>query len=153
MAQHIARTAGCRGADWTGEFIYNRDINDPFYLNANLPAAESAFTGVDNRPRWVATSAFPTCAPAGQIGPCFTRLNNSVGNQVTQAYVIKNTSKNRSWNVAASLAKPMTAGVSFKGAYSYGVHAASSNRVPLPALRSPPIRSRSIRTTLRSRTR
>ena len=105
----------------TGEFIYNRDINDPFYLNANLPAAESAFTGVDNRPRWVATPAFPACAGGGQAGPCVTRLNNAVGNQVTQAYVIKNTDKNRSWNFAASLARPMTAGLSVKGAYSYGI--------------------------------
>jgi hypothetical protein len=94
----------------TGEFIYNRDINAPVYINANLPAAESAFTGVDNRPRWVATTAFPTCAAAGQAGPCVTRLNNAVGNQVTNAFVIKNTDKNRSWNVAASLMKPMTSG-------------------------------------------
>ncbi len=104
----------------TGEFIYNRDLNAPIYLNANLPAAESAFTGVDNRPRWVATTAFPACAPV-QASPCVTRLNNAVGNQVTNAFVIKNTDKNRSWNIAASLAKPMTAGLSIKGAYSYGV--------------------------------
>ena len=56
-----------------------------------------------------------------QVGPCVTRLNNATGNQVTNAFVIKNTDKNRSWNVAVSLAKPMTAGFSFKGAYSYGV--------------------------------
>ena len=116
----------------TGEFIYNRDINDPFYINANLPAAEGNFVGVDNRPRWAATTpgaalapgitvALPSCAAAGQVGPCSTRLNNAVGNQVTQAYVIKNTNKNRSWNFAASLAKPMSNGLSVKGAYSYGV--------------------------------
>src|SRR5207302_1711488 len=37
----------------TGEFIYNRDVNGMAYINANLPAAQSAFTGPDNRPRWV----------------------------------------------------------------------------------------------------
>ena len=105
----------------TGEFIFNRDINAPFYVNGNLPFAQSAFTGADNRPRWVATTAFPACLGAGQVGPCVTRLNNTAGNQVTQAYVIKNTDKNRSWNFAASLAKPMSAGLSIKGAYSYGV--------------------------------
>ena len=105
----------------TGEFIYNRDLNSPLYINANLPPAQSAFTGADNRPRWVATPVFPACAAAGQVGPCVTRLNNATGNQVTNAFVIKNTDKNRSWNVAVSLAKPMTAGFSFKGAYSYGV--------------------------------
>ena len=39
----------------TAEFIYNKDVNGTAYINANLPAAQSAFTGVDNRPRWVAT--------------------------------------------------------------------------------------------------
>jgi hypothetical protein len=105
----------------TAEYIYNRDINDPFYINANLPAAESAYTGVDPRPRWIATTAFPACAPAGQAGPCFTRLNNAIGNQVTSTIVLKNTNLNRSWNIATSLSKPMTAGLSVKGAYSYGV--------------------------------
>ena len=76
-------------------------MNAPVYLNANLPAAQSAFTGVDNRPRWVATAASPACAAAGQAGPCVTRLNNAPGNQITAAYVIKNQSENRSWNFRA----------------------------------------------------
>lgn len=116
----------------TGEFIYNRDLNDPFYINANLPTAEGAYTGADNRPRWAATTAgaalapgittsLPTCATAGQAGPCFTRLNNAVGNQVTSAIVLKNTDQNRSWNIAASLSRPLVKGFTFKGAYSYGV--------------------------------
>jgi hypothetical protein len=105
----------------TVDYIYNRDLNDPVYINANLPAAESAYTGVDNRPRWVATPAFPTCASSGQAGPCVTRLNNAVGNQVTAAYVIKNQSQNRSWNIAASVSKTSSAGFAFKGGYTYGV--------------------------------
>jgi hypothetical protein len=108
----------------TAEYIYNRDLNDPFYINANLPAAQSAYAGVDNRPRWVATPAFPACVTTpggGNIGPCFTRLNNAPGNNVTSAIVLKNTNLNRSWNIATSLAKPLTKGFSLKGAYSYGV--------------------------------
>jgi hypothetical protein len=101
--------------------IFNRDINNPFYINANLPAPQSAYTGVDNRPRWVATTAFPACAAAGQAGPCVTRLNNAPNNQVTNALVIKNTSQGRSWNFAASLAKPLTSGFTFRGAYAYGL--------------------------------
>src|SRR3954470_22189159 len=69
------------------DYIYNQDVNAPVYINANLPAAEGAYTGVDNRPRWAATAAgatpapgitvaLPTCAATGQTGPCFTRLNN-----------------------------------------------------------------------------
>jgi hypothetical protein len=88
---------------------------------ANLPAAESAYTGVDSRPRWVATAANPACATAGQAGPCVTRLNNAVGDQVTAAYVIKNQSQNRSWDIALSLSKPVRHGFSFKGGFNYGV--------------------------------
>jgi Carboxypeptidase regulatory-like domain len=120
------------GMTGTFDYIYNRDLNSPVYLNANLPAPEGAFTGVDNRPRWAATAAgaplapgitvaLPTCAANGQVGPCSLRLNNAPGNQVTAAYVIKNQSQNRSWNIAASLSKAMTHGLSFSGGYSYGV--------------------------------
>jgi hypothetical protein len=105
----------------TGDFIYNHDVNDPVYINANLPAAESAYTGFDNRPRWVATPAFPTCASNGQAGPCVTRLNNAPGNQVTAAYVIKNSNQNYSWNASGSLSKVTSHGFGFKGGYSYGV--------------------------------
>jgi hypothetical protein len=107
------------GLTGTVDYIYNRDVNDPVYINANLPAAQSAFAGVDARPRWVVNSAFPTCN--GPASPCVTRLNNAPGNQVTAAYVIKNSNENRSWNIAASVSKPMTRGLSFRGGYSYGV--------------------------------
>jgi len=111
----------------TGEFIVNRDVNAPFYINANLPAASGNFTGVDNRVRWTTaaapgiTTVYPACAGAGQAGPCVSRINNAAGNQVTAAYVIKNTDQNRSWNVSGSLTKPMSHGLTFKGGYSYGV--------------------------------
>jgi hypothetical protein len=105
----------------TVDYIYNRDLNDPVYINANLPPAESAYTGVDTRPRWVATAAFPVCSSAGQVGPCVTRLNNAVGGQVTAAYVIKNQNQNRSWDIALSVSKPATHGFSFKGGFNYGV--------------------------------
>jgi hypothetical protein len=103
------------GMTGTVDYAYNRDVNDPVYLNANLPAAQSAFTGVDARPRWVGTSCnAPTATP------CVTRLNNVAGNQVTAAYVIKNQSQNRSWNIASSVTKPMSHGISLSGGYSYG---------------------------------
>ena len=105
------------GVIGTGELLYNRDINGVFYLNANLPAAQSAFVGADNRPRWVGTS----CASAGQAGGCVTRINNDPGNQVTNAIVLKNQNVGRSWNAAASLSKTLKAGLSVKTAYSYGV--------------------------------
>jgi hypothetical protein len=99
----------------TGELIYNKDVNGLAYYNANLPAAQSAFNGPDNRPRWVGTS----CATAG-TAPCVTRLNNAPGNQITNAIVLTNSDAGKNWNFAASLAKTLQAGLSVKAAYSYG---------------------------------
>jgi len=105
----------------TLDYIYNRDVNAPVYLNANLPAANSAYTGVDNRPRWVATATSPACAATGNVGGCFQRLNNTPGNQVTAAYVIKNQSENWSQNISGALTKNLTHGFSLKGGFNYGV--------------------------------
>jgi hypothetical protein len=87
----------------TVEFLYNKDINGIYYINANLPAAQTAFAGVDNRPRWTNT-----------------RLNNAAGNAVTSAIVMKNQSVGSSWNISTSLSKPLYHGLIIKGAYSYG---------------------------------
>ena len=35
----------------TAEFIYNNDVNGIYYINANLPAAQAAFTGADDPSR------------------------------------------------------------------------------------------------------
>jgi hypothetical protein len=99
----------------TGEFIYNRDVNGLSYYNANLPAAQSAFTGPDTRPRWVGTS----CA-AATATPCVTRLNNVAGNQITNAIVLTNSNEGRAWHFAGSLQKSLQSGFTFKTAYSYG---------------------------------
>jgi hypothetical protein len=109
------------GMTGTVDYMYNRDRNAPAYLNANLPAAESAFTGIDNRPRWVTTADFPACVATGQTGPCVTRLNNAVGNQVTANYVIRNQNQNRSWDIAGSVSKPQIHGLAVRGGFNYGV--------------------------------
>ena len=99
----------------TAEFIYNKDVNGVYYINANLPEPQASFVGADNRPRWTgAACGSPT------VGPCATRLNNAAGNQITNAIVLKNQDVGRSWNFAASLMKTYEAGVTFKTAYSYG---------------------------------
>jgi len=100
----------------TTEFLYAKDVNGIYYINANLPAAQSAFTGVDPRPRWVGTP----CAAAGQAGGCVTRINNAPGNQVTVNYVLKNGNEGTSWTVAETLSKTTSFGLSLRGAYSYG---------------------------------
>jgi hypothetical protein len=103
------------GITGTVEFLYNKDINGIYYINANLPAAQSAFTGPDARPRWTG----PGCG-APTAGPCVTRINNAAGNQVTSAIVMKNQSIGSSWNISGSLSKTLYHGLSLRGAYSYG---------------------------------
>jgi hypothetical protein len=87
----------------TGEFIYNRDVNGMAYINSNLPGAQSAYVGVDGRPRWTAN-----------------RINNAPGNQVVENIVLQNQSVGRSWTAAASVTKPFSRGFAFKSGYSYG---------------------------------
>lgn len=101
----------------TGEFLYNRDINGMYYINANLPAAQSQFAGPDNRLRWVG----PACAAAGQVGGCVNRINNAVGNQVTAAYVLQNQDVGRSYTASATLMKTLHNGLALRGGYSYGL--------------------------------
>jgi hypothetical protein len=90
------------GITGTAEFIYNRDVNGIYYINANLPAAQTSFTGADNRPRWTSN-----------------RINNTPGNQVTNATVMKNQNIGRSWNTVFSARKNMTSGM-LQVAYNYG---------------------------------
>jgi hypothetical protein len=106
----------------TGEFIYGRDVNGVYYINANLPAAQSAYTGVDARPRWVG----PSCAVTFVGGvrttnsPCVTRINNQAGNEVANAVVMKNQNDGYNWNIAGSLERPFGQGFFAKLGYSYG---------------------------------
>ena len=95
------------GFSSTTEFIYNRDVNGIYYINANLPAPQSAYTGADQRPRWVATGSTATRLPANQ--------------HVANAIVLKNQDIGRSWNIAQTLSKAFANGFYFKAAYSYGV--------------------------------
>jgi hypothetical protein len=107
----------------TLDYIYNRDLNAPVYINANLPAASTAYTGVDNRPRWAVIPGVPACVTAlgSENGPCVTRINNLPGKNITAAYVIKNQDQNRSWNLSGALTKPMSKGLTFKGGFNFGV--------------------------------
>ncbi|MCC7125299.1 MAG: TonB-dependent receptor [Acidobacteria bacterium] len=90
------------GVVGTVEFLYNKDVNGTAYYNANLPAAQTAFTGVDNRPRWTAN-----------------RINNTTPNIITNAIILTNQGFGKSWNLSTSLSKTL-AGLTLRGAYSYG---------------------------------
>jgi hypothetical protein len=88
------------GVVGTVEFLYNKDVNGVYYINANLPAAQSAFVGPDNRPRWT---------------------NNRIHSHITNATVLKNQSEGSSWNFATTLSKRTGFGLNLKGAYSYNI--------------------------------
>ena len=62
----------------TAEYIYNRDVNGVYYINANLPAAQTTFAGAD----------------AGRA----TRATASTST-VTNNIVLKNQDVGRSWNL------------------------------------------------------
>jgi hypothetical protein len=86
------------GITGTAEYIYNQDVNGIYYINANLPAPQSAFAGVDARPRWTSN-----------------RIHSSVQN----AIVLKNQDVGTSWNLAFSGSKNFRGGF-VRSAYSYG---------------------------------
>ena len=90
------------GITGTAEYLYNRDVNGVYYINANLPAPQSAFTGADARPRWTTN-----------------RINNVPGNQVSNATVMKNQDIGRSWNMVFSARKNAAFGT-IQGGYNYG---------------------------------
>jgi hypothetical protein len=90
------------GFTGTAEFIYNRDVNGIYYIQANLPEAQTRFVGADNRLRW--TNA---------------RINNAPGNQISNATVMKNQSVGRTWNTIFSVRKNATYG-NLTAAYNYG---------------------------------
>lgn len=99
----------------TAEFLYNRDVNGVYYINANLPAAQANFVGPDNRMRWTGAA----CGANGTAGGCVNRINSNPGNNVSNAVVMKNQNVGRSWNTVLSARKNMTRGMMATG-YNYG---------------------------------
>jgi len=86
------------GMTGTLEYLYNRDVNGIYYINANLPAAQTALAGADTRPFWT---------------------TNRIHANVSNATVLKNQNEGRSWNIAATLSKNFRDGF-VRTAYSYG---------------------------------
>jgi hypothetical protein len=84
----------------TVELLYNKDVNGVYYINANLPAAQTAFVGPDNRPRWT---------------------SNRIHSHISNATVLKNQSVGSSWNIATTLSRTTQFGLSLRGAYSYNI--------------------------------
>ncbi|MEP7000227.1 MAG: carboxypeptidase regulatory-like domain-containing protein, partial [bacterium] len=86
----------------TGEAIYGSELNGAYYIQANLPAAPTKYTGADQRVRW----------PAG---------TNQINKSITAAYVISNANTGHSYTLSGSLLKQFDNGFFAKAAYAYGV--------------------------------
>ena len=96
------------GLTGTAEFLYSKDVNGIYYIDANLAAPTGAFTGPDNRPRYS-----DTCPASGlQV-----RLNCNV----TNAVVLKNQDVGSAWNASFALERGFRNGFFAKAAYNYGM--------------------------------
>lgn len=84
----------------TGEFLYSKEVNGINYINANLPAAQTTFSGADDRPRYTA---------------------NRINSNVSSAIVLGNQAAGSAWNLSASLERAFQNGLYVKTAYSYGI--------------------------------
>ena len=85
----------------TLEFLYGKEVNGIYYINANQTKPNTAFTGADNRPLWTTT--------------------NKINANVQNAVVMKNQNQGSSYSLSASLEHPMADGFYGKIAYNYGV--------------------------------
>jgi hypothetical protein len=95
----------------TAEGIYNNTIQGLRYIDANLNAADRTFTGPDGRPR------FPASGLSGSGVINAARYNND---QITNAFVLKNTTEGYSYSLTAKLEKTIQKGFSGFVAYTYG---------------------------------
>jgi len=95
----IDQTLPWWGLIGTAEILYNRDVNGLYYIDANLPAAQTAFKGADNRPRWTSN-----------------RINANIAN----ATVLKNQNIGYNWSFTATIEKPFSKGLFYKLGYNYG---------------------------------
>jgi len=102
------------GLTGTAEFVYTKDMNGIGYANVNLPAAESTFTGADNRPRWYQR---PGCVAPPGVASC---QGYRIYQQVSDAPVLTNEGIGHAFNISFSLERPLIKGFYGKVGYTYG---------------------------------
>lgn len=97
----------------TIEGIYSKDFNDINFINLNRQVDNSfTFEGIDNRPRYTASSTSPTKSGYNSSA----RINSSY-DEIIQ---FENTNKGYSYNFVAQLQKQAEKGFSGMVAYTYG---------------------------------
>ncbi|MFS2189381.1 carboxypeptidase regulatory-like domain-containing protein [Mucilaginibacter sp. Mucisp84] len=80
----------------TLEGIYSKDINSVYFVNLALPTSGQALKGNDNRIRYSSTTVYPSI-PAAQGG------NTAAVPNITDAILMKNTSKGYTYSVTGQL--------------------------------------------------
>jgi hypothetical protein len=92
------------------DVAFTQDINAVYHQNINLPNPAGTASGADNRP--IFYKAFPN---AGSNGTANTRINPSV----TDAILMRNTSKPYSYFITAQFKKSFGIGLDANVAYTY----------------------------------
>ncbi len=95
----------------TLEGIYSRDLNAAYQVNVALPSTGAALVGPDNRIRYSNTTTYPFI-PAASGG------NTAAKPNVTDAIVLKNTSKGYTYNITGQLQRTFKE-FYFNVAYTY----------------------------------
>ena len=93
----------------TAEFIFNKEINNVTYINANLEPANGSLSGPDNRP------TYPGLGLSGTPQNNASRVNDNI----TDAILLKNTNKGKGYSATIKLERPTTKGLSAMVAYNY----------------------------------
>ncbi|HZY80945.1 MAG TPA: carboxypeptidase regulatory-like domain-containing protein [Cyclobacteriaceae bacterium] len=98
----------------TGEVIYNKVLQGLRYIDANLRGPNSTFTGVDSRER------FPTYGSNGSTQTAPVNVARFYNQNVTNVFVLKNTTEGSAYTITGKLEKPAVKGFGGMIAYTYG---------------------------------
>jgi hypothetical protein len=99
----------------TGEVIFNKVLQGLRYIDANLRAPNSTFTGVDTRER------FPTYGGNGSTANNPVNVARFYNTNVTNVFVLRNTDQGSAYTLTAKFEKPVSKGFGGMLAYTYGM--------------------------------
>ncbi len=95
----------------TLEGIFSKNLNQVYYINANLEPSNGSYSGSDNRP------TFPG------LGLSSTAQNNAlrINDKITDAILLTNTNKGYTYSLTAQVQKQFAKSSFFTAAYNFGV--------------------------------
>jgi hypothetical protein len=95
----------------TFEGIFSKNLNQVYYINANLEPSNASYSGPDNRPLYPG------------IGLSSTALANAtrIVDKITDAILLTNTNKGYTYSLTAQVQKQFSKNFFFTGAYNFAV--------------------------------